>query len=201
MKQLEQVKEFNKAFNLPLDVDKVEKKEIELRKNLLLEELGEYWEGVQKFIHSEEKQFPYEARKHAIKEILDALIDIKYVLYGVYVYYGYEIDSEFQYDNKNVIGMMDYNQSFNLYKNIEETIQSIDYEKDNMNTLKRINNTVNLLLSEHGLLHLFEVGFDEVHASNMSKLEDGKPIYREDGKVLKGKDYFKPNLKKVLGYE
>ena len=38
-------------------------------------------------------------------------------------------------------------------------------------------------------------GFSEVHRSNMSKLgEDGKPIYREDGKVLKGPNYFKPDL-------
>lgn len=42
-------------------------------------------------------------------------------------------------------------------------------------------------------------GFDEVHRSNMSKLgEDGKPIYREDGKVLKGPNYFKPNLEQFL---
>jgi predicted HAD superfamily Cof-like phosphohydrolase len=42
--------------------------------------------------------------------------------------------------------------------------------------------------------------FKEVHASNMSKLgEDGKPIYREDGKVLKGPNYFQADLKKVLG--
>lgn len=42
---------------------------------------------------------------------------------------------------------------------------------------------------------------DEIHASNMSKLgSDGKPIYREtDKKVLKGPDYFRPNLRKVLG--
>lgn len=40
----------------------------------------------------------------------------------------------------------------------------------------------------------------EVHNSNMSKLdENGKPIYREDGKVLKGKNYFEPNVKAVLG--
>lgn len=39
----------------------------------------------------------------------------------------------------------------------------------------------------------------EVYESNMSKLgEDGKPIYREDGKIMKGPNYFKPNLKKVL---
>lgn len=41
--------------------------------------------------------------------------------------------------------------------------------------------------------------FEEVHNSNMSKLgEDGKPIYREDGKVLKGPNYWAPNLKRVL---
>ena len=41
--------------------------------------------------------------------------------------------------------------------------------------------------------------FDVVHLSNMSKLgEDGKPIHRADGKVLKGPNFFKPNLKDVL---
>lgn len=40
----------------------------------------------------------------------------------------------------------------------------------------------------------------EVHRSNMSKLDaDGKPIYREDGKVMKGPNYFRPNIKGVLG--
>ena len=41
---------------------------------------------------------------------------------------------------------------------------------------------------------------EEIHRSNMSKLdENGKPIYREDGKVLKGPNYFPPDIKKVLG--
>lgn len=41
--------------------------------------------------------------------------------------------------------------------------------------------------------------FNEVHASNMSKLDsDGKPIYRTDGKVMKSENYFKPNLKAIL---
>lgn len=41
--------------------------------------------------------------------------------------------------------------------------------------------------------------FDEIHKSNMSKLgADGKPIYREDGKVLKGPDFFEPNIVSVL---
>ena len=41
--------------------------------------------------------------------------------------------------------------------------------------------------------------FEEVQKSNMSKLDsNGKPIYNEDGKVIKGPKYFKPNLKKIL---
>jgi predicted HAD superfamily Cof-like phosphohydrolase len=43
-----------------------------------------------------------------------------------------------------------------------------------------------------------DMGFQEVHRSNMSKLgEDGRPIYREDGKVLKGPNYFPPDLEKI----
>lgn len=52
---------------------------------------------------------------------------------------------------------------------------------------------------KHGISQeCFDELFVEVHKSNMSKLVDGKPTYREDGKVLKGKDYFKPNLKPIL---
>lgn len=52
---------------------------------------------------------------------------------------------------------------------------------------------------EHGLQHKIEEVFDEIQRSNMSKLgEDGKPIYREDGKVMKGPNYFKPNFSEIL---
>lgn len=52
---------------------------------------------------------------------------------------------------------------------------------------------------KHGMQHKIMEIFEEIHRSNMSKLdENGKPIYREDGKVLKGKNYFKPNIKKIL---
>lgn len=52
---------------------------------------------------------------------------------------------------------------------------------------------------EHGLQHKIEAVFDEIQRSNMSKLgEDGKPIYREDGKVMKGPNYFKPNFSDIL---
>lgn len=52
---------------------------------------------------------------------------------------------------------------------------------------------------EHGLQHKIEEVFNEIQRSNMSKLgEDGKPIYREDGKVLKGPNYFQPKIKAIL---
>tara|TARA_R110002073_G_scaffold220418_1_gene380595 strand:- start:85262 stop:85648 length:387 start_codon:yes stop_codon:yes gene_type:complete len=52
---------------------------------------------------------------------------------------------------------------------------------------------------EHGMQDKIEEVFNEIQRSNMSKLgADGKPIYREDGKVLKGPNYFKPNIAKIL---
>jgi predicted HAD superfamily Cof-like phosphohydrolase len=52
---------------------------------------------------------------------------------------------------------------------------------------------------KHGLQHIIEDIFDEIQSSNMSKLgKDGKPILREDGKILKGPSYFKPDLSKFL---
>ena len=52
---------------------------------------------------------------------------------------------------------------------------------------------------EHGMQHKIETVFEEIQRSNMSKLgEDGQPIYREDGQVLKGPNYFKPKIKQVL---
>lgn len=52
---------------------------------------------------------------------------------------------------------------------------------------------------EHGMQHKIEEVFNEIQRSNMSKLgEDGEPIYREDGKVLKGPNFFEPKIKKIL---
>lgn len=52
---------------------------------------------------------------------------------------------------------------------------------------------------EHGMQYKIEEVFEEIQRSNMSKLgADGKPIYREDGKVLKGPNYFKPNIEQIL---
>jgi predicted HAD superfamily Cof-like phosphohydrolase len=52
---------------------------------------------------------------------------------------------------------------------------------------------------EHGLQYKIEEVFEEIQRSNMSKLgADGNPIYREDGKVLKGPNYFEPDIASIL---
>ncbi len=54
-------------------------------------------------------------------------------------------------------------------------------------------------LLKHGLQHKIEEVFTEIQRSNMSKLDkDGNPIYREDGKVMKSDQYFKPNIEAIL---
>ena len=61
-----------------------------------------------------------------------------------------------------------------------------------------------LLYVVYGAGHTFGIDLDEcfqeVHSSNMSKLgDDGRPIHREDGKVMKGPNYFEPDLENILG--
>lgn len=52
---------------------------------------------------------------------------------------------------------------------------------------------------EHGMQDKIEEVFDEIHRSNMTKLDyDGKPILRDDGKILKGPAYEKPNINQIL---
>lgn len=51
----------------------------------------------------------------------------------------------------------------------------------------------------HGMQHIIEDVFNEIQASNMSKLgDDGKPVLRDDGKILKGPGYFRPDLSKFI---
>ncbi len=51
----------------------------------------------------------------------------------------------------------------------------------------------------HGLQHKIVEVFNEIQRSNMSKLDaNGKPVFREDGKILKGPNYFQPKIKEIL---
>tara|TARA_Y100001970_G_scaffold36838_1_gene45456 strand:+ start:76 stop:474 length:399 start_codon:yes stop_codon:yes gene_type:complete len=75
-------------------------------------------------------------------------------------------------------------------------------EAINNNNIKEVADALtDILYVTYGAGHAFGIDldkcFEEVQRSNMSKLgKDGKPIYNEHGKVMKGPDYFKPDLKK-----
>tara|TARA_B110000503_G_scaffold139019_1_gene226414 strand:- start:5004 stop:5405 length:402 start_codon:yes stop_codon:yes gene_type:complete len=88
---------------------------------------------------------------------------------------------------------------------IEEELGELKEAIANDDIVEVADALTDLLYVIYGAGHSFGIDLDEcfaeVHGSNMSKLgADGQPIYREDGKVLKGANYYAPNLKSVLFY-
>ncbi len=86
---------------------------------------------------------------------------------------------------------------------IQEELDELKEAMDNKDLIEVADALTDLLYVTYGAGHAFGIDldkcFNEVQNSNMSKLgEDGKPIYNEKGKVLKGPNYFKPDLKKFL---
>jgi predicted HAD superfamily Cof-like phosphohydrolase len=98
-------------------------------------------------------------------------------------------------DNKNLL-------RFNLMKEENEEYLEAVQNNDIIEVADALGDMLYILcgtILEHGLQHKIEEVFDEIQRSNMSKLgEDGKPIYREDGKVMKGPNYFKPDFSKII---
>ena len=86
---------------------------------------------------------------------------------------------------------------------INEELEEFKQAIQNNDLKEAIDALTDILYVTYGAGHAFGVNldkcFDEVQKSNMSKLgEDGKPIYNEAGKVMKGPSYFKPDLSKFI---
>ena len=86
---------------------------------------------------------------------------------------------------------------------IREEVEELNVGIEGMDIVEIADALTDILYVVYGAGHAFGIDLDacyaEVHRSNMSKLgEDGEPIYRDDGKVLKGPNYFHPNLKDIL---
>ena len=86
---------------------------------------------------------------------------------------------------------------------IEEELDELKLGMDNQNLIEVADALTDLLYVVYGAGQAFGIDLDEcfqeVHCSNMSKLgEDGRPIKREDGKVMKPSTYFPPDLKTIL---
>ena len=86
---------------------------------------------------------------------------------------------------------------------IKEELEELTHAMNEKNLLEVADALTDILYVTYGAGHAFGIDldkcFDEVQNSNMSKLgEDGKPIYNESGKVMKGPNYFKPDLLKFI---
>jgi predicted HAD superfamily Cof-like phosphohydrolase len=112
--------------------------------------------------------------------------------------YGLGVSSEMKAD----LGTLKNELRFNLMKEENEEYLEAVQNNDIIEIADALGDMLYILcgtILEHGLQHKIEAVFDEIQRSNMSKLgEDGKPINREDGKVMKGPNYFKPNFSDIL---
>ena len=112
--------------------------------------------------------------------------------------YGLGVSEEMKAD----LGNLKNELRFNLMKEENEEYLEAVENNDIVEIADALGDMLYILcgtILEHGLQHKIEEVFDEIQRSNMSKLgEDGKPIYREDGKVMKGPNYFKPNFSAIL---
>jgi len=89
------------------------------------------------------------------------------------------------------------------YELIKEELEELKEALDNKDLLEVADALTDILYVTYGAGHAFGIDlnkcFDEVQQSNMSKLDKlGKPIYNDDGKVMKGPKYFKPDLSKFI---
>ena len=112
--------------------------------------------------------------------------------------YGLGVSTEMKAD----LGKLKNELRFNLMKEENEEYLEAVENNDIVEIADALGDMLYILcgtILEHGLQHKIEEVFDEIQRSNMSKLgEDGKPIYREDGKVMKGPNYFEPNFSAIL---
>ena len=109
--------------------------------------------------------------------------------------YGQEVKESASFPDENIIKLR--------LKLIKEELEELEQALNDKNLLEVADALTDILYVTYGAGHSFGINldacFEEVQRSNMSKLdEDGKPIYNEFGKVMKGPNFSKPNLKQFI---
>lgn len=205
------VREFHETYGQPIRTSPVfNVPELIMRSQLILEEASEYWEA---------------NKTNDLIEMADALADLVYVCYGAALTHGINLDASFggkpvspadvlrgiHRKNRQKLRAIPtlavisrpgiasgLNKAAVAYSNY---VTSADPETGDPDQLRSL--LVTLVSSAY--FASFSLGIDlddvlqEVQRSNMSKLgEDGLPIYRADGKVLKGPNFFNPNIAEIL---
>ena len=109
--------------------------------------------------------------------------------------FGQEVKSKASFPNRKIQDLR--------YDLIREELEELKVAIEDKNLKEVADALTDILYVTYGAGHAFGIDldkcFDEVQRSNMSKLgNDGKPIYNEHGKVMKGPNYFKPDLQKFI---
>ena len=109
--------------------------------------------------------------------------------------YGQEVKESASFPDENIIKLR--------LKLIKEELEELEQALNDKNLLEVADALTDILYVTYGAGHSFGINLDacfkEVQRSNMSKLDaDGKPIYNEYGKVMKGPNFSKPNLKQFI---
>ena len=109
--------------------------------------------------------------------------------------FGQEVKQKAEFPNDKITTLR--------YDLIKEELEELRIAMERKDIKEVADALTDILYVTYGAGHSFGINldkcFEEVQSSNMSKLgEDGKPIYNENGKVMKGPNYFKPNLNQFL---
>ena len=109
--------------------------------------------------------------------------------------FGQEVKTKVEFPSDKIVKLR--------YDLIKEELDEFEQALKEKNLKEVADSLTDILYVTYGAGHAFGIDldkcFDEVQNSNMSKLnENGKPIYNESGKVLKGPGYFRPNLEKFI---
>jgi len=109
--------------------------------------------------------------------------------------FGQEVKSKAEFPNEKIVQLR--------YELIKEELKELNQSIKDKDIKEVADALADILYVTYGAGHAFGIDldkcFNEVQQSNMSKLgSDGKPIYNENGKVMKGPNYFKPDLNKFL---
>tara|TARA_Y100001936_G_scaffold248126_1_gene295339 strand:+ start:2232 stop:2573 length:342 start_codon:yes stop_codon:yes gene_type:complete len=109
--------------------------------------------------------------------------------------FGQEVKTKAEFPSDKIVKLR--------YELIKEELEEFQTAINEKNIKEIADSLTDILYVTYGAGHAFGIDldkcFDEVQKSNMSKLgDDGKPIYNDQGKVMKGPKYFEPNLKKFV---
>ena len=165
--------------------------------NLILEEIFELRDALDMDQRTEAE------KKDRTIEIADALGDILYLVYGTVSQYGI---------NPNIKQKLDVDHTSNIFFDLrlQNDYMRSGIQADQMDDYWRINEIARALFTIESMVFeyckqtkIFSVEtlkevVKEIHRSNLTKQEDREFIFREDGKVLKGKYYEKPNIGSIL---